>query len=129
GLAGTPSTAAATSAWTAEGGGPTRSYADPTIYGSAVGGAATAILDGQVRAYPNPARQQPITFAFRLREAGRVTLSVYDAAARLVERIERDGSASDNAITWDPAGRTSGLYVARIEVPGQVVTTPFALIR
>lgn len=116
-------------AWTAEGGGPTRSWADPTVYGSTVGGSPTAILDGQVRAYPNPARQQPITFAFRLREPGRITLSVYDASARLVERIERDGSASDNAITWDPAGRTSGLYVARIEVPGQVVTTPFALIR
>jgi hypothetical protein len=129
GLAGEPANASATSTWTAEGGGPTRSYADPTTYGSTVGGAGSAIVDGTVRAYPNPARQQPITFAFRLREAGRITLSVYDAAARLVERIERDGQASDNAIIWDPAGRTSGLYVARLEVPGQVVTTPFALIR
>jgi M6 family metalloprotease-like protein len=128
-LEGTPITAAATSNWTAEGGGPTRSYADPTVYGSTVGGGATAILEGEVRAYPNPARQQPITFALKLREPGRITISVYDAAARLIERIERDGQASDNAITWDPTGRSSGLYVARIEVPGQVVTTPFALIR
>jgi hypothetical protein len=131
GLAGEPGSTpvAASSAWTAEGGGPTRSWADPTIYAPTVGGGPSAILAGTLRAYPNPARRQPITFAFRLRDPGPVTVSVYDAAARLVERIERDGSPSDNAITWDPAGRTSGLYVARIEVPGQVVTLPFALIR
>ena len=100
------------SSWTAEGGGPTRSYASAMAYGATTGGAGVAILDGTLKAYPNPARQQPITFAFRMREAGRVQVSIYDAAARLVERLERDGSASDNAITWDPAGRASGLAVS-----------------
>ena len=79
--------------------------------------------------YPNPAQREPITFAFRLQAPGPITITVFDAAARLVETIQRDGTASDNAITWDPAGRTTGLYVARIEAGGTVVTQPFALIR
>ncbi len=117
-------------AWTAMGGGPTRSYADPTTFVPTGGAPATsAIVDGSLVCYPNPARQEPITFSFRLGAPGPVTLSVYDPAARLVERIERDGTASDNAITWDPAGRPSGLYVARIEAGGTVVTQPFALLR
>ena len=118
------------SRWTAMGGGPTRSYSDPTVYPPVTGGSvAASIVDGSLVCYPNPARREPITFAFRLQAAGPVTISVYDASARLVDLIERDGSASDNAITWDPAGRTSGLYVARIEAGGAVVTRPFALIR
>ena len=86
-------------------------------------------LDGTLRCYPNPARQKPVTFAFRLREAARTTLSIYDPTARLIDRLERDGSASDNEITWDPAGKASGLYVARLEVAGQVLTLPFAILR
>ncbi len=116
--------------WTAMGGGSTRSYADGVTYVPNGGGSATsAIVEGSLVCYPNPARREPITFAFRLEAAGPVTLSVYDAAARLVQRIDRDGTVSDNAITWDPAGVASGLYVARIEAGGTVVTKPFALLR
>ncbi len=118
------------SSWTAMGGGPTRSYADGMIYEPTGGGSSTsAIVEGSLVCYPNPARREPITFAFRLEAAGPVTISVYDAAARLVQRIDRDGTVSDNAITWDPAGLTSGLYVARIEAGGTVLTKPFALVR
>jgi hypothetical protein len=115
--------------WFAEGGDAGRSYAPFSALETPVPAAGTPILEGSWKAYPNPARQRPITFAFQLREAGRVTISIYDAAARLVERIERETTAQDNAITWDPVGRPSGLYVARIEVPGQVATVPFALLR
>jgi hypothetical protein len=79
--------------------------------------------------YPNPARQSPVTFAFRLREPGPVTIRIFDAAAREVDAITRDAGTSDNAIVWEPGGRTSGLYLARVEAGGQVVTQPFVLVR
>jgi hypothetical protein len=71
----------------------------------------------------------PVTFAFRLREAGPVTIKIYDPAARQVDAITRDASASDNAIVWDPGGHPSGLYLARVEAGGQVLTQPFAIVR
>ena len=74
-------------------------------------------------------RQAPVTFAFRLKEASRVTIKIYDPAAREVDLITRDAVASDNAITWDPGARPSGLYLARVEAAGQVLTQPFAILR
>jgi phosphoenolpyruvate carboxylase len=56
-------------------------------------------------------------------------LKIFDTAARQVDSFTRVASASDNALTWDPGNRPSGLYLARIEVPGQVVTKPFAILR
>jgi M6 family metalloprotease-like protein len=122
---------AATSSWACEGGGAGRGYAVQTPFApsGAITGASAAILPGTLKVYPNPARQAPVTFAFRLRQAGQVSVKIYDAAARQVAEFTRAGSTSDNAITWDPGGHPSGLYVARIEVPGQVVTQPFALLR
>jgi len=122
---------AAASSWPAEGGGPGRAYAITGAFSVSPGvaGAATAILPGTFKIYPDPARQAPVTLAFRLKEAGQVSVKIYDAAAREVAAFTRAGAASDNAIVWDPGAHPSGLYVARIEVPGQVITQPFAVIR
>ncbi len=121
----------ASSAWSHEGGAPGRGYWVDRVFGLGAGvtASATPILQGSLKCYPNPARQSPVTFAFRLREAGRVTIRIYDPAAHEVDAITRDVEASDNAITWDPASRPSGLYLARIEAAGQVLTQPFAVIR
>jgi hypothetical protein len=70
-----------------------------------------------------------VTFAFRLNQAARVTIKIYDPAAREVDQISRDAVASDNAIIWDPGSHPSGLYLARVEAAGQVVTQPFAILR
>ncbi len=122
---------AAVSTWPCEGGGPGRGYAVTTPFGVGPGiaNSSTPILPGTVKVYPNPAHQSPVTFAFRLRQAGQVTVKIFDTAARQVDSFTRAASASDNAITWDPGSHASGLYVARIEVPGQVVTQPFAILR
>ncbi|MEP7027830.1 MAG: T9SS type A sorting domain-containing protein, partial [Candidatus Eisenbacteria bacterium] len=122
---------AAVSTWGHEGGTPGRGYASDRLFGTdvSVTASATPILPGTFKCYPNPARQAPVTFAFRLREAARVTIKIYDPAARLVDEMARDASASDNAISWDPGARPSGLYVARVEAAGQVVTQPFAVLR
>jgi len=122
---------AAYSLWACEGGAPGRGYTQGQIFGlsGVVSASATPILQGSFKCYPNPARQAPVTFAFRLKEATRVTIKIYDPAAREVDQITRDASASDNAITWDPGARPSGLYLARVEAAGQVLTQPFAILR
>lgn len=115
--------------WSHEGGSAGRAFASRVHFSSTVGGSATPILPGSLVCYPNPARQKPVTFAFRLNEPGRVSIRIFDSSAHEVDRLERDASASDNALVWDPAGRKSGLYVARIEIAGQVLTQPFAIVR
>jgi len=91
--------------------------------------AGTTILPGTFKCYPNPARQSPVTFAFRLNAPESVTIRIFDPAAREVGSITRDAGASDNAIVWDPGDRPSGLYVARVQAGSQVMTQPFVLIR
>jgi hypothetical protein len=115
--------------WTHEGGTPGRSYTIQQTFQFTGGQAAEAIVANTLKCYPNPAKRSPITFAFRLDRPAQVRFRIYDSAARQVDEFERDGSASENAIVWDPAGRVSGLYVARIEVEGQVLTAPFAIVR
>ena len=121
----------ATALWNHEGGAPGRGYTADRFFGvaSTISQSPTAFLPGTFKCYPNPARQMPVTFAFRLREAGPVTIKIYDPAARQVDAITRDAAASDNAIVWDPGAHPSGLYLARVEAGGQVLTQPFAIVR
>jgi hypothetical protein len=122
---------AAVSAWSHEGGTTGRSYAADHLFEatSAITSASTAILAGTFKCYPNPARQLPVTFAFRLRDPGKVQIRIFDSAAREVDSMTRDAGTSDNAIVWDPGTHPSGLYLARVEAGGQVVTQPFAIVR
>jgi hypothetical protein len=121
---------AGSTTWSHEGGTPGRAYSSTQAFGyTGPSSAAEPIVAHSLKLYPNPARQSPITFAFQLDRPATVRVKIYDSAAREVDSFERAGATSDNAIQWDPAGRTSGLYVARIEVEGQVVTAPFAIVR
>lgn len=121
----------AISLWNHEGGAPGRGYTADRLFApsTAIQNSAQAILPGSFMCYPNPARQSPVTFAFRLRDPGKVTIRIFDPAAREVDAISRNAGTSDNAIVWEPGARPSGLYLARVEAGGQVVTQPFVLIR
>jgi hypothetical protein len=94
--------------WTHEGGTPGRAYVLDRVFSTspAIAGAGSTILPGTFKCYPNPARQSPVTFAFRLNAPESVTIRIFDPAAREVGTITRDAGASDNAIVWDP-GRPS----------------------
>jgi hypothetical protein len=117
--------------WTHEGGTPGRAYAVDRLFkvSGTVTNAGSTILPGTFKCYPNPARQSPVTFAFRLNSPESVTIRIFDPAAREVGAITRDAGTSDNAIVWDPGDRPSGLYVARVQAGSQVLTQPFVLIR
>jgi subtilisin family serine protease len=86
-----------------------------------------------VRAAPNPIVGSG-SIRFELVAAGRVRLSLYDAAGRRVRELA-DGryAAGPHALPWD--GRNdrgsplaAGVYFARLETPGAVVTSKVVLL-
>jgi len=98
-------------------------------FGQSPTGDGTGIVDGGVRntlsqAYPNPFN--PVTkIAYSVKEAGPVTIRVYNAAGRAVRTLleEEVDAGVAGFVVWD--GRTetgercaSGVYFYRIEAPG-----------
>jgi hypothetical protein len=78
---------------------------------------------------PNPARGA-VTLRFTLATTGRVRLAVYDIAGRRVAVLV-DGSlvAGAHEATWEGGGAGPGLYFARLEAGGSVVTRRIARVR
>ena len=97
--------------------------------------AATAgpLVEGSLKAYPNPARRKPVQFAYQLTEDAEVEFRVLNAAGHEVTRWTRSGRRSDNLETWDPSGVPAGMYVARIQFKGpggtQSASVPVGVIR
>lgn len=65
---------------------------------------------------PNPAlRGQAVTLAFRLSQAARVSLELYDSSGRRVDsRPAQSFQAGPGSIPWAPAVHGSGLYFVRL---------------
>jgi subtilisin family serine protease len=79
--------------------------------------------------HPNPFN--PVTsIAFELAQPGQVRLSVYDVRGRLVARLA-DGQlpAGAHAVTWDAAGRPSGVYYYRLQAPGMDESRKMTLLK
>lgn len=98
---------------------------------AAVGGNAAGVA---LAAAPNPAAQGG-TLRFRLPVAGRVELSVFDAAGRRVARLAQGPfTAGEHAVAWDgrdaaghPAG--PGVYLVRLRSGALERTTSVVLLR
>jgi hypothetical protein len=85
------------------------------------------VASGEVPTYwlgqnvPNPfARSEGTTIRFSLAKAGEVEISIFDAAGRLVRRLEQNAGAGENAVHWDGSngsGRSvnSGMYFYKIK--------------
>jgi hypothetical protein len=84
-------------------------------------------------ASPNPFRETT-SFAFTLPEAGRVCLSMHDAAGRHVATlVDETLPAGSHRTAWDGLARTglrvaAGVYFARLETPGGVETGRVVLV-
>ncbi|MFI5372774.1 MAG: FlgD immunoglobulin-like domain containing protein, partial [Candidatus Eisenbacteria bacterium] len=82
---------------------------------------------------PNPAPGTS-TLRFSLPAAGRVELTVYDIAGRRVARLAHGVfTAGEHAIPWDRVdehGRRvgAGVYLARLEATGGMLTTHVVLV-
>lgn len=103
------------SSWPMLGGDPGRTAWLPTERTTAAVAASAGPLErGSLKAYPNPARRAPVSFAYRLTEPARVDFHILDTSGHEVASFTRDGRQSDNLEVWDPGRLPSGLYLARI---------------
>ena len=79
--------------------------------------------------YPNPFNPAT-TVAYELDAPQHVRLIVYDLLGRQVEvLVDSRRSAGRHEITWESAGRTSGVYLVRLSAGGRVMTRAVTLLR
>lgn len=121
-------------AWPMLGGDPERTSAlAPDRTTTAPGPAAGPLVRGSLKAFPNPARRKPVTFAFRLTEPASVEFRILDASGHEVAAFTRQGLESDNAEVWEPGALPAGLYLAHIRFRGagsdHVEIVPVGLLR
>ena len=79
--------------------------------------------------YPNPFN--PVTtFEYAIDQTLHVTLRVYDTLGREVATLV-DGvqQAANYQVRFDGAGLASGMYLYRLETPGQVLTRRMILMK
>jgi hypothetical protein len=84
-------------------------------------------------AYPNPSRGG-VSFSLRLEHATRVRWCVVDVSGRRIAGGTQSFSAGTTTLMWDLTGGAGrppegGVYFARFEVDGRVITRRFALVR
>ena len=78
--------------------------------------------------YPNPFN--PVTtIQYHLKQAGPVTVRMYDIQGRLIATLA-DGAhaAGRHEVRWDASQFASGTYFYRIEAQGRVLATQKALL-
>ena len=75
-------------------------------------------VQGSLKAYPNPARNQPVSLAYRLTEPADVEVRILDTSGHEVASFTRSGRRSDNVEIWDPGHAPAGLYMAQLRFKG-----------
>lgn len=69
----------------------------------------------QIANFPNPFSNHT-TISYRLKEAGQVDVSIYNAAGQKIEVLYSGWQPSGtNSFNWDATGMQAGIYIARIE--------------
>lgn len=72
------------------------------------------LIQGSLKAYPNPARRKPVSFAYQLTEPADVEFRILDASGHQVASFARSGRRADNLEVWEPGDLPAGLYLARV---------------
>jgi M6 family metalloprotease-like protein len=120
--------------WTMLGHDPGRTSALPAS-GTPTPVAATPgpLETGSLKAFPNPARRSPVTFAYTLSEPAQVEFRILDASGHEVASFVRSGARAENSESWDPGALPAGLYLARLKFSGargtQIGILPVGLVR
>lgn len=105
--------------WTMLGGDPGRTSALlPSATPVARAPAAGPLVPGSLKAYPNPARRRPVSFAFTLTEPADVEVRILDTSGHEVASFSRAGLQTDNVAVWDPGHLPAGLYLAHLRFRG-----------
>ena len=130
-VAATPATA---HPWRMLGGDPGRTASLPASR-LAITPAATPgpLVRGSLKAFPNPARKRPVSFAYQLSEPADVEFRILDASGHEVASFSRSGRRADNLEIWEPGDLPAGLYLARLRFRSsgrdQVQVVPLGLLR
>jgi hypothetical protein len=79
---------------------------------------------------PNPFNPQT-TIRFSLPKAMSYELTIYNAAGRVVDRIDANGQAGNNAVIWNGKGGSvaSGIYLYRLQAGSFVQTRRMVLVK
>lgn len=105
--------------WTMLGGDPGRTSALPLSATPATPAPAAGPLErGSLKAYPNPARRRPVTFAYRLTEPAEVEFRILDTSGHEMASFTRPGLQGENVQVWEPGRIPAGLYLARVRFRG-----------
>lgn len=120
--------------WPMLGGDPGRSSALPgTRMGATPAPSRGPLVHGSLKAFPNPARRRPVSFAYQLSEPADVEFRILDPSGHEVASFVRNGHRADNLETWDPGRLPAGLYLAQLRFRGNghelVEIVPVGLIR
>ena len=101
-----------------------------TLATESVTPAAAVITEYSLSAnYPNPFNPGT-SFGYTLKEAGLVTLNVFDVTGRIVaELVNRDQPGGAYTVTFDGAGLPSGIYYYRLNVNGFSATQKMVLMK
>src|SRR5262249_683671 len=103
-------------------------------YSEAVLGVPSSGGSGVLWARPQSCPAASLSLTYRSQESGRLTLEVFDAAGRLVERSEHDVGAGQSG-TLQPSGANSdGIYFYRLRLspalrPASEVSGRMVLVR
>jgi M6 family metalloprotease-like protein len=110
-----PALPATTQPWRMLGGDPGRTAALPSARMTPTPGAvAGPLIQGSLKAFPNPARKRPVSFAYQLSEPADVEFRILDASGHEVASFSRSGQRADNLAIWEPGDLPAGLYLARV---------------
>jgi hypothetical protein len=73
---------------------------------------------------------QGLRITYSLPEAAPVTLTVYDVAGRMVQRLVSSVEpAGSHTVDWSPEGVSNGIYFYRLDAAGRSVTRKAVLVR
>ncbi|MEO5989068.1 MAG: immune inhibitor A domain-containing protein [Candidatus Eisenbacteria bacterium] len=123
-----------TAIWLMLGGDPQRTSSLPASRTPVPLASAPGPLErGSLKAFPNPARNSVVKFAYTLSEAAEVQFSILDASGHEVASFARSGQRAENLEIWDPGALPAGLYIARLRFNGargeQKSTVSLGLLR
>jgi hypothetical protein len=86
---------------------------------------------GYIVAYPNPFNPETkIAFSCQSRPGGtvnRIDVDIFGTNGKLVEKLKADSQKLKAGITWKAATYPSGIYIARIQLDGKVITKKLIL--
>jgi len=104
---------------------------DPASQGTAGVGSEAGIAGVELlQSIPNPTMGGTVEIGYRLKEASRVELRLYDASGKEVRVLERGAKeAGEHIVKLDASELASGVYHYRLVVNGHMLTRSLNVVR